>query len=72
MSESIKKETEYKQELFSKERNKADLRREAEELKNKTLDMNQVLGARDTQMTKIDEKINELIRLRKEIAQGRD
>jgi hypothetical protein len=41
-------------------------------MKARALDMNKVLGTRDTQMTKIDEKINELIRLRKEIAVGRD
>jgi hypothetical protein len=34
--------------------------------------MNKVLGSRDNQMTKIDEKINELISLRKQLAVGRD
>jgi len=34
--------------------------------------MNRILGSRDSQMSKIDEKINDLIRIRKEIAIGRE
>lgn len=67
-----KKEIDYKEQIMRAEREKSEMRSIAEELKRRVVEMNRVLGTRDTQMSKIDEKINELIRIRKEIAVGRE
>lgn len=67
-----KKEIEYKEQISRAEKERAELKSVAEELKRRVVEMNRILGSRDTQMSKIDEKINELIRIRKEIAIGRE
>jgi hypothetical protein len=67
-----RKEMEYKEQIIRAERERAELRQVAEELKKRGQEMNRILGTRDNQMSKIDEKINELIKMRKEIAIGRE
>lgn len=67
-----KKEIEYKELILRAERERAELKSIAEELKRRAVEMNRILGSRDSQMSKIDEKINDLIRIRKEIAIGRE
>jgi ppGpp synthetase/RelA/SpoT-type nucleotidyltranferase len=48
------------------------LKQEAEELKKKLIGMVKVLESRDNQMTKIDQKIEELIRLRQELTSTKE
>lgn len=72
INESTKKELRYKEELLRSEHHKIELREEAEILKNKIIALHKVLDNRDSSMNKIDQKIEELIKLRKDLSYNRD
>jgi hypothetical protein len=58
--------------LIQGESDKKNLKQEAEELKIKLVSMVKLFESRDSQMSKIDQKIDELIRLRKEITLNKE
>lgn len=72
VTEMMKNELSYKTMLIQGESDKNTLKQEAEELKNKLVSMVKLFESRDSQMSKIDQKIDELIRLRKEITANKE
>ena len=72
VTETMRKELNYKSEQLKSESERNYLKQEAEELKKKLIGMVKVLESRDNQMTKIDQKIEELIRLRQELTSTKE